>query len=154
MIRPDFEKWQQSAEDIRQLSIEAAHSRSRERFQALYMIGIGQENASRWAQKIKRQKQTVLKWLHRYNESGPASILYQATGGVQPKLSEAERKKIVETVKQERPCDHQLPGYGWTLKKLKQWVAEKLNRQVSRTTLRKLLKQAGLSWKKCKKVLG
>jgi hypothetical protein len=32
-------------------------------------------------------------------------------------------------------------------------VTEKLKRHVSRTTLRKLLKQAGLSWKKCKKVL-
>jgi len=32
-------------------------------------------------------------------------------------------------------------------------VADKLKRQVSRTTLRKVLKQAGLSWKKCKKVL-
>jgi len=94
MIRPDFEKWQQSVEDIRQLSIEAAHPRSRERFQALYMIGSGQENASRWAQKIKRQKQTVLKWIHRYNENGPAGIPYQATGGAQPKLSEAEKKRL------------------------------------------------------------
>jgi transposase len=50
--------------------------------------------------------------------------------------------------------DHQLAGYGWTLKKLGRWVAEKLHRTVSRTTLRMLLKQAGLSWKKCKKVLG
>jgi transposase len=46
-----------------------------------------------------------------------------------------------------------LPGYGWTLKKLRRWVQEQLKRQVSRTTLRTLLKQAGLSWKKCKKVL-
>jgi hypothetical protein len=45
MVRPDFEKWSQSAEDIRRLSIEAEHPRSRERFQALYMIGSGQENA-------------------------------------------------------------------------------------------------------------
>ncbi len=49
--------------------------------------------------------------------------------------------------------DHELPGYGWTLKKLTRWVEEKLQRTVSRTTLRTLLKQAGLSWKKCKKVL-
>ena len=56
-------------------------------------------------------------------------------------------------MKQERPVDHQLPGYGWTVKKLRYWVAEKLGRPVSRTTLRTLLKQAGLSWKKCKKVL-
>jgi len=94
MIRPDFEKWQQSPEDIRQLSIEAAHPRSRERFQALYMIGSGQENASHWAQTIKRQKQTVLKWIHRYNESGPECMVYQATGGAQPKLSAAEKKRL------------------------------------------------------------
>ena len=54
---------------------------------------------------------------------------------------------------QDRPSDHQLPGYGWTLKKLRRWVADKLGQSVSRTTLRSLLKQAGLSWKKCKKVL-
>lgn len=56
-------------------------------------------------------------------------------------------------MKQDRPYDHQLPGYGWTLKKLQRWVQEQLERQVSRTSLRTLLKQAGLSWKKCKKVL-
>ncbi len=60
MVRPDFEKWHQSAEDIRRLSIEAEHPRSRERFQALYMIGTGQKSPSQWAKQIKRQKQTVL----------------------------------------------------------------------------------------------
>ena len=63
------------------------------------------------------------------------------------------KKKIIETVKQDRPYDHQLPGCGWTLKKLRWWVQEQLERQISRTSLRTLLKQAGLSWKKCKKVL-
>jgi transposase len=93
MVRPDFEKWNQTAEDIRRLSIEAEHPRSRERFQALYMIGSEQNNASRWAQGIKRQKQTVLKWVHRYNEAGPENIHYQPTGGAQPKLSQAEKKR-------------------------------------------------------------
>ena len=46
-----------------------------------------------------------------------------------------------------------MPGYGWTLKKLRIWVEEKMGHKVSRTTLRTLLKQAGLSWKKCKKLL-
>jgi transposase len=57
-------------------------------------------------------------------------------------------------VNQTKPYEHQLPGYGWTLKKLRRWVETKLGHRVSRTTLRTLLKQAGLSWKKCKKVLG
>ena len=39
------------------------------------------------------------------------------------------------------------------LKKLQQWVADHLGRPISRTTLRTLLKGAGLSWKKSKKVL-
>jgi transposase len=92
MIRPDFEKWKQSAEEVRRLSIQAKHARSRERFQALYMIGSGQKNASQWAKQIKRQKQTVLEWVHRYNEYGPEWIAYQHTGGRQAKLSEAEKK--------------------------------------------------------------
>ncbi len=153
MIRPDFEKWGQKAEAIRELSIEAEHKRSRERFQALYMIGSYQENASQWAKKINRQKQTVLEWVHRYNKQGPESIIYQHSGGQQPKLSEDEKKKIVKTVKTETPHDYQMPGYGWTLKKLQIWVGEKLGKRVGRTSLRRLLKQAGLSWKKSKKAL-
>ena len=93
MIRPDFEKWAQSAEDMRRLSIEAEHPRSRERFQALYIIGSGQENASQWAKQIKRQKQTVLEWLHSYNELGPVSLTYQHSGGRRAKLSEDEKKR-------------------------------------------------------------
>ena len=93
MVRPDFAKWDQTAEDIRRLSIEAEHPRSRERFQALYMIGSGQENASHWAKSINRQKQTVLGWVHRYNEYGPERIHYEHTGGRQTNLSEAEKKR-------------------------------------------------------------
>lgn len=94
MVRPDFKKWHQKAEDMRRLSIEAAHPRSRERFQALYMIGSGQKNASQWAKQINRQKQTVLGWVHDYNEHGSDSIPYQHTGGRQVKLSEEEKKRL------------------------------------------------------------
>lgn len=93
MVRPDFEKWQQKAEDMQRLAVEAEHARSRERFQALYMVGSGQKNASEWAATIKRQKQTVLVWIHRYNAMGPAGIHYQSSGGRQAKLSEAEKKR-------------------------------------------------------------
>jgi transposase len=93
MVRPDFEKWNQTVQDIRRLSIEAEHPRSRERFQALYMIGSEQDNASHWATGIQRRKQTVLEWVHRYNDDGPESIHYQHSGGRQAKLSEAEKKR-------------------------------------------------------------
>lgn len=93
MVRPDFQKWAQSIEEIRRLSVEAEHQRSRERFQALYIIGSSQNNASQWAEKIKRRPQTVLDWVHRYNRYGPTGIDYQHSGGRQAKLSEAEKKR-------------------------------------------------------------
>lgn len=154
MIRPDFQKWNQTAEDMRRLSIEAAHPRSRERYQALYLIGRGLTNANQWAKTIKRCKQTVLEWIHQYNSSGPTTIAYQHSGGRATKLTESEQKQLSDTVKQDKPRDHQLPGYGWNLKKLKRWVESQLKRTISRTTLRSYLKRAGLSWKKSKKVLG
>ncbi|NJN81523.1 MAG: IS630 family transposase [Caldilineaceae bacterium] len=51
------------------------------------------------------------------------------------------------------PHDHGLPGRGWTLKKLQRWVATHLGRRISRSALRTILRSAGLSWKRCKKLL-
>jgi hypothetical protein len=84
MIRPDFTKWGQSPEEIYQLSLKAAHARSRERFQALYMIGTQQVNATEWAQQIGRRNQTVMDWVHQYNALGPESLHYQRSGGRPP----------------------------------------------------------------------
>ena len=92
MIRPDFEKWNQSAEEIRQMSLEADHKRSRERFQALYMIGTNQTTASQWSLKAKRCKQTVLRWVHNYNEAGPSGLMYKHSGGALAKLNTSQKK--------------------------------------------------------------
>src|SRR5262249_60160491 len=42
----------------------------------------------------------------------------------------------------------------WTLKKLKQWVFRTFGRVAGRNTLRRLLREAKLTWKKVKKLLG
>jgi transposase len=63
-------------------------------------------------------------------------------------------EEIVTTVETTDPKDHDLPGSGWTLKKLRRWVFAKVRRLASRTLLHKVLRVAGLSWKKCKKLLG
>ena len=91
MLRPDCGKWEQSLEDLRRLSIEAEHPRSRERFQALYQIGSRQTNATAWATKIGRNARTVMDWVHRYNQLGPTSLEYQHTGGHPPLLTKGSR---------------------------------------------------------------
>lgn len=84
MLRPNFEKWCQSAEEMLRLSTEAEHPRTRERCLALYMIGTKQTNATQWSQKIGRQDITVQGWVHRYNEQGISGIIYKHTGGPVP----------------------------------------------------------------------
>jgi transposase len=93
MIRPDFAKWGQTPADIYQLSLKAPHARTRERFQALHMIGTRQVNATEWAQQINRRNQTVMGWVHQYNEQGPQSLYYQRTGGRPPLLLSHKKRR-------------------------------------------------------------
>ena len=86
MIRVEMAKWKQTVEDLRLASVNAAHPRSRERFQALYLIASGQFNATTCAAHIGRQDETVLGWVHRYNEYGPDALSYRHTGGRSPLL--------------------------------------------------------------------
>jgi hypothetical protein len=93
VLRPDFNKWHQTAEDLLQLAREAAHPRSRERYLALYAIGSGQSNATRWAQATGRENETVMGWVHAYNTGGPAALVYRHSGGRTPFLPRRQALK-------------------------------------------------------------
>jgi Homeodomain-like domain len=84
MIRPDMDKWGQTIDDLRRRALESPHPRTRERFLALYMIATEQTNATRWAEQTGLNDETVLRWVHRYNESGPETLTYKRTGGCAP----------------------------------------------------------------------
>jgi hypothetical protein len=86
MIRPDVGKWNQTADDLRQAALGAAHPRTRERFLALYMIASGQTNATQWAKQTRRCDECVLKWVHTYNDHGPEALTYRRSGGSSPLL--------------------------------------------------------------------
>ena len=87
MVRVEMAKWGQTLEDLRLASVQAAHRRSRERFQALYLIASGRFNATTCAAHIGRQDETVLGWVHRYNAQGPDGLTYRRTGGRAPLLT-------------------------------------------------------------------
>jgi len=86
MVRPDTAKWAQTLADLRRLSVEAVHPRTRERFLALYMIGNRQTNATQWAAEIGRDDNTVMGWVQMYNTCGPEALSYRRTGGRPPFL--------------------------------------------------------------------
>jgi hypothetical protein len=86
MIKVELAKWGQAVEDLRQASLSEAHPRSRERFQALYLIASGQFNATACAAHIGRQDETVHRWVHLYNRHGPEALAYRHSGGRSPLL--------------------------------------------------------------------
>jgi transposase len=90
MVHPDMTKWGQTLADLRRLSIESEHARTRERFLALFMIGSGQTTATGWAGEVNHTKETVLGWVHQYNDKGPAAMTYRRTGGRPPFLARSK----------------------------------------------------------------
>jgi transposase len=80
VLRVDHEHWGQTEGDLRDLALSAPHARSRERFLVLHEIAQGR-CASEVAERTGRHPQTVMEWLHRYNEGGPEAVPYRRTGG-------------------------------------------------------------------------
>lgn len=93
MIRPDMTKWDQSFEDFRKLATAAPHPRTRERFLALFEIGSGRTTATAWARQIGRHDESVMTWIHTYNERGPDALVYRRTGGSTPLLPRPKRSR-------------------------------------------------------------
>jgi Winged helix-turn helix len=82
-LHVDHERWDQMLTDLREMALSAAHTRSRERFLALYDMAQG-AYATRVAMRTGRHRQTVMGWLRAYNERGPEALTYQRSGGRPP----------------------------------------------------------------------
>jgi transposase len=94
MLRVDHQRWSQTATDLRHLALCASHARSRERFLALHDIAQG-ACATVVAERTGRHPQTVMGWLHSYNEHGPEALLYRRTGG-RPPFAQRSRQPWVK----------------------------------------------------------
>ena len=103
-------KWGQTPEDLRRASVQAAHRRSRERLQALYLIASGRFNATTCAAHIGRQDETVLGWVRRYNECGPDALTYRRTGGRAPLLTSDARNRSLRSSRRAVPPSTACPA--------------------------------------------
>jgi hypothetical protein len=110
MVHVEMAKWGQTLDDLRHASVQAAHRRSRERFQAIYLIASGQFNATTCAAHIGRQDETVLGWVHRYNESGPDALAYRRTGGRAPLLTSTDRSRSPRSSSRAAPSSTACPA--------------------------------------------
>ena len=83
MLTVEMAAWGQTEEDLREQALTASHPRTRERFMALFEIVNG-SNATQVGLTRGRNPQTVMDWVHRYNQQGPSALTYQRTGGAPP----------------------------------------------------------------------
>jgi hypothetical protein len=88
MLHVDCTRWGQTPEDLRRLASGAPHPRTRERsepVEGLALYEITQAScATRIAPRTHRHPQTVMEWVHTYNERGPDALAYRRTGGRPP----------------------------------------------------------------------
>jgi transposase len=94
VLRVDVNRWDQTAADLRDLALHSPHPRSRERFLALHEIAQG-GCTTEVATRSGRHPQTVMGWVHAYNEHGPAALFYRRSGG-RPLFARGSRRLSVK----------------------------------------------------------
>jgi transposase len=143
---------------LRKLALNAAHPGSRERFLALHEIAQGR-CATAVAARTGRRAQTVMGWLHAYNEHGVEALRYQRTGGpprFRPDIAAALGDQV--RAAQRQTASPPLAGRAvkplWTLRHLVGFVRAQFSRHYCRETIRRVLHRLELSCKKTRKLLG
>ena len=86
MLKVECEAWNQNREILRKEALAAKHPRTRERLMALYEISQG-KSASKVGLETKRNPQTIMEWVHKYNQEGLMALKYQRSGGRTPFLA-------------------------------------------------------------------
>jgi len=150
MLKVNHCQWNQTIEKLREISLTAVHPRTRERFLALYEIGLG-KSATQVGKETKRNPQTIMEWVHKYNQKGADAFTYKRTGGHPPPLSVdavmgldgliREALTVAATPPQKREQKSYQPR--WTLKRLRKWLESKFDLKCCRETIRKALKSLG-----------
>jgi len=94
VLRVDYARWGGTADDLRHVALSAPHARTRERALALYEITQG-SCATRGAACTGRHPQTVIDWVHAYNERGPDALVFRRTGGRPPFARRSQRRFVI-----------------------------------------------------------
>jgi hypothetical protein len=85
MLKLNCSRGNQIIDVLRDQALSAEQPRTRERWMAMYEICTG-KNATTVGRGTGRNPQTIMEWVHRYNEIGPEAMVFKQTGGHPPLL--------------------------------------------------------------------
>lgn len=117
--------------------------RIRERAQMILLAAEQQLRAHEIASIVRRDEQTVRRWIKRFNTEGAESLKDRPRPGVAAKVTPTYRKRLLEVVRR-RPRSLDLPFSLWSLERLVDFMAEETAIRVSGETVRRVLKSGGI----------
>jgi len=92
---------------------------------------------------VRRDEQTVRRWIKRFNAEGTAGLEDRPHPGVDAKVTPQYRSRLLEVVRR-RPRSMDLPFSLWSLQRLADFMAEETSIRVSDETVRRVLKIGGI----------
>jgi transposase len=103
------------------------------------------------ARLVQTSPDRVREMIHRFNETGMASLDPKWAGGRPRQITIDDERFIVETAKA-RPAKVGAPFSHWSLRKLRRWLGEKAMRPIviSRERLRQILERHGVTFQRTK----
>jgi len=132
----------------------AKNGRLRERKKALTVLARkrGISNAA-ISEILHSSRRTTRRYFKRYSEAG-LSVLFgsRTQQSAKPSGDTEKTRRILELLHQ-KPISFNINRTSWTQKALIQGYKARYNETVSRRTVRQLIKDAGYSWRKARRVL-
>ena len=117
--------------------------RVRERAQMILLAIEQSMLAHEIAPIVRRDEQTVRRWIKRFNAEGCEGLSDAPRPGAEAKATPAYRKRLLEVVRR-RPRSLDEPYSLWTLQRLADFMAEETSMRLSHETVRRLLKDEGI----------
>ena len=90
-IDGSLEQWRMGVKDLRRRMILAPAPRERERWYAILLLAQGLTAAAE-AEALERDPHTIGRWASAFGEGGPATLIFEQTGGPPPLLTKRSRR--------------------------------------------------------------
>jgi transposase len=130
-------------EDILKYLMEQGETpRIRRRAHAIVLSSSG-KTVNEIAEIFGMRRETVTSWLNNWEQSGPLGLADKARSGAPPKLTEEEKEKVLQLVR-EQPQSPKM-----VLKE----IPKVIGNTISRSTLRRIARSSGLRWRRMRRSL-
>lgn len=129
--------------DLNDLYHHTKEARIRTRVQMILLAAEQKMTAPQIAEIVRKDEQTVRRWIKRYNAEGLNGLFDAPRPGASVKVSAQYQDQLI-TVVRRRPRSLDLPYSLWTLQRLADYMAEETGLRVSTETIRLHLKAADI----------